>query len=239
MRCDYPKISIVVPVYNAQEYLETCLDSLLEQTYDNYEILLIDDGSNDESGNICRYYETKDDKIRVFFQKNRGVSCARNKGLELATGQYVMFVDADDWINNNMLSDLARQLIKAESDLVMCSFICEYGYKSEYISSGYFSKTLLNEKEIKEQLIFGLVEKSENEESHSLATFRGPVAKLFNLELIRNEKLYFDQQLIIGEDFLFNLHYLKNCKKVLILNEYYYHYRVNENSITRKYKDKC
>lgn len=239
MKIDNLKISIIVPVYNSQKYLESCLESLIKQTYDNYEVILVNDGSTDQSLDICKLFEEKSEKVKIINQQNSGVSCARNKGLEQATGKYVMFVDADDWIDQEMLYQLAIQVMQTEADFVMCNLIREYSTKSEPILSGFKSSTILEHHEIEEQLILGLIEKKEGDLQHILAPFRGPVAKLYDLELIRKHQLKFDDQLIIGEDFLFNLQYLKYCKKALILEDFYYHYRANESSITRRYKEAC
>lgn len=233
------KISIIVPVYNVQKYLEACLESLIKQTYDNYEVILVNDGSTDQSLEICKLFENKSEKVKIINQQNSGVSCARNKGLEQATGKYVMFVDSDDWIDQEMLDQLVIQVMQTEADFVMCNLIREYSTKSEPISSGFKSLTILEHHEIEKQLILGLIEKKEGDLQHILAPFRGPVGKLYNLELIRKHQLKFDDQLIIGEDFLFNLQYLKYCKKALIIEDFYYHYRANESSITRRYKEAC
>ena len=95
--------SIIVPVYNSESFIKVCLDSILEQTYPDFELLLIDDGSTDRSGEICDKYAGKDSRIRVFHEKNEGVSASRNKGLEMASGRYVNFVDSDDWVSPDYL----------------------------------------------------------------------------------------------------------------------------------------
>lgn len=233
------KISVIVPVYNSQKYLQACLESLIKQTYENYEVILVNDGSTDQSLEICKLFEKKSAKVKIINQQNSGVSCARNKGLEQATGKYVMFVDSDDWIDQEMLYQFATQVMQNEADFVMCNLIREYSTKSELVSSGFKSSTMLEHHEIEEQLILGLIEKKEGQLQHILAPFRGPVGKLYNLELVKKHQLKFDDQLIIGEDFLFNLQYLKCCKKAFIIEDFYYHYRANESSITRRYKESC
>ena len=105
-------ISVIIPVYNAEKYLKTCLDSLISQTYANYEVLCVDDGSTDHSLNILRFYEKKDNRIKVFTQENAGPAAARNKALEYATGDYISFVDADDYLVENafeILSEVAGE----------------------------------------------------------------------------------------------------------------------------------
>ena len=116
------KISIIVPVYNVEPYIGKCLDSILEQTYSNYEVLLIDDGSTDNSGVICDEYSALDGRFRVFHQKNSGVSAARNFALIRSEGAYIMFVDSDDFIHPQMLEILYTNLNSGEYDFAMCNY---------------------------------------------------------------------------------------------------------------------
>lgn len=114
----FPKISVVIPVYNTAEYLSRCLDSILSQTFSDFEIVLIDDGSKDASGEICDEYAKNDRRIRVFHKDNQGVSVARNFGLEKAQGEWVIFIDSDDWIDMNMLGRMHDKAVWENSDLV-------------------------------------------------------------------------------------------------------------------------
>ena len=115
-------ISVIIPVYNVEEYLDDCLTSVLAQTYSNLEILLINDGSTDNSGVICDKYAQTDSRIKVFHKENGGVSSARNIGLENATGQYIAFVDPDDWIEPNMYETIITQFEKSDVDAVFCGY---------------------------------------------------------------------------------------------------------------------
>ena len=105
-----PLITIIVPVYNAEKYLSKCIESILTQTYTHFELLLLDDGSNDNSLSICDYYAKQDTRIRVFSHLNMGVSATRNRGIELALGEYISFIDSDDWVKNNYLETLYSAL---------------------------------------------------------------------------------------------------------------------------------
>ena len=105
-----PKVSIIVPVYNTEEYLSECIESILDQSFTDFELLLINDGSIDKSGKICDEYAKKDSRIVVIHKENGGVSSARNKGIEIAQGEWISFIDADDWITPLYLSDLIRKL---------------------------------------------------------------------------------------------------------------------------------
>ena len=117
-----PKISIIVPVYNAEAYLHRCVDSLLAQTFRDFEILLIDDGSSDKSGEICDQYSQQDNRIRVFHKANGGVSSARQLGIEQARGEYSIHCDPDDWVEANMLEELYKKATKTNTDIVICDF---------------------------------------------------------------------------------------------------------------------
>lgn len=117
-----PKISVIIPVYNVEKFLRRCLDSIINQTMNDIEIILIDDGSTDNSGNICDEYAEKDDRIIVIHKENGGVSSARNKGLDIASGEYVTFVDSDDYIDNNMYEVLYRNAVEKKVDICGCFF---------------------------------------------------------------------------------------------------------------------
>lgn len=128
-----PKVSVIVPVYKAENYLHKCVDSLLKQTLTDFEILLIDDGSPDRSGEICDVYAKKDSRIRVIHQSNGGVSIARQHGLEQALGEYVIHADPDDWIEQDMLWSLYGKAVTDDVDMVICDFYVNYGERQEYV----------------------------------------------------------------------------------------------------------
>ena len=121
-----PKISVIVPVYKAEAYLHRCVDSIIAQTFTDWELLLVDDGSPDRSGDICDEYASKDARIRVFHKENGGVSSARQKGLDEAVGEYTIHADPDDWVEPMMLEELYKKAKEDDADMVICDFICEY-----------------------------------------------------------------------------------------------------------------
>lgn len=129
----FPKISVIVPVYNAEAYLYRCVDSLLAQTFQDFEILLIDDGSPDYSGEICDKYEQKDKRVRVFHKENGGVSSARQCGLDNARGEYTIHADPDDWVNPTMLEELYRKAKEEDADMVICDYFLEKKNKTIYV----------------------------------------------------------------------------------------------------------
>ena len=116
------KISVVVPVYNVEKYLRKCIDSIINQTYKNLEIILVDDGSPDKCGEICDEYAKKDNRVKVIHKKNAGVSSARNDGIDNATGEYIIFVDSDDWLEDNAIEIMVDKLNEYDYDCVFCNF---------------------------------------------------------------------------------------------------------------------
>ena len=130
-------ISVIVPVYNVEPYLRKCLDSIVYQTYKNLEILVVDDGSTDECGRICDEYEEKDERIRVFHTENRGLSCARNLGLDEARGEWIGFVDSDDWIEPDMYEVLLKEALETGADVVDCGVYWESPGKTVEIKKQY------------------------------------------------------------------------------------------------------
>lgn len=208
-------ISIIVPVYNAGCYLQRCIDSLLNQTYPNIEIILIDDGSTDNSARICDVISQKDSRIKIVHQENQGVSAARNKGLDIATGSYIGFVDADDTVQPEMYSELYKMLIENNVDLSICNQSLVIGSKT-VVDSILEDVSYFNKDDAIEQVLLG-------------KTFRGgPCNKLFKADLCKNLK--FDIDISIGEDLLFFIKYLLKCEKIIFIPQSYYNYFIHEGS---------
>lgn len=180
-----PKISVIVPVYKVEKYLCKCIDSILAQTFTDFELLLIDDGSPDKSGEICDEYAEKDFRIRVFHKKNGGVSSARNLGLEKAKGEWISFVDADDWVSENYL----------EQDLKTKANIIQLGYDIVSENGELTQKCAIMNNELTDkcQIFRFFVQKRNN----------ALWDKLFSRDLISEQR--FDENVSVGEDFLFML----------------------------------
>ncbi len=213
------KVSVIVPVYRAERYLKMCLDSIVRQSYQNLEIILIEDGSPDRCGKICEEYAKKDSRVRVLHERNQGVSMARNAGLAIASGTYVQFVDSDDRLALHMIEKLVDALEDSRADLVICGFYEENTNfkrisKTETTSGMYGKKRFL--KEIMKQPY----------------SFQYGVLwnKLFKREKIG--ELQFLADLDFGEDFIFNLYYLGGCNQIQVLEEpLYYYRRYNKDSL--------
>lgn len=195
-------ISVIVPVYNVEKYLNRCIDSILAQTFTDFELLLIDDGSKDASGEICDEYVAKDTRVRVFHKNNEGVSKARNLGLDNARGEWITFVDADDYIDKDFL--YTYDSLKADVDVVVQSVYC------------IKDSCALTKIGFKEQLIF----KSSIEcIKHILAIHKGllgySVNKLYKAGIIRDFQVYYDERLMFREDEEFVLRYFTHVKKII------------------------
>lgn len=235
-----PLISIIVPVYNAEKYLIECIDSILNQTYKNIEIILIDDGSTDKSTQICDEYAAKDSRIAVIHKTNEGVSAARNDGLKAANGQLIMFVDSDDWIETDTCETAVSAMEESGADVVMWTYISENnGNQSR--KNIFDSNTVFEGTEVTEKLhrrLFGLMGKelAHPEYADSLCPVWG---KLYKKELILNNNISFVGLSEIGsyEDGLFNIEFFLQVKKAVYLNKCLYHYRKeNTSSVTSGYR---
>ncbi len=213
-----PKVSVIVPVYNAEKYLHRCIDSILAQTFTDFELILVDDGSADNSGKKCDDYAKKDSRIVVIHKENGGVSSARNKGIEVAQGEWISFVDSDDCITNDFLS-----LFCYDSDLFICGVKTHEDY--ERIEAP-IEKKITGNNEIGKWVL-------SNRKKLYINT---PWCKIFKKDIIINNHLYFDESLIRGEDTIFCYNYICYCKKIALCAQVCYHYFCIDYNIENKYK---
>ena len=238
---DEHTISITIPVYNSEPYLEKCLDSIMGQTYKKLEIICVDDDSTDNSLVILKKYAAIDDRIKVIHKKNEGVSIARNTGLENANGDYVLFVDSDDWIESTTCEIALKNLVEQNTDLVIWTYIRER--KGESKEKEIFDTDLVfTEEEVQKKLhrrMIGVIDEelAYPENADALCTVWG---KLYKRSIISqyNIKFYDIREIGTYEDGLFNLVYLQYVKKAVFLNKYLYNYRrTNDISITESYDE--
>ena len=232
------KISIIIPVYNVERYIGRCLDSIINQSLDEIEIILINDGSQDKSLNICKKYEEIDSRISVINKVNEGPSIARNLGIDIAKGEYIMFIDADDWIEDNMLTEMYKLIKEKNVPICISNYFRNYGDKEDKVNLN-FKDILLDSDQIKEKLIFPLIGKSEFDTEEEILGFGAPWGKLFDLKFLNRYNIKFKEELLIGEDLLFNIEALSKSSHVAINTKSYYHYWENNESIMKRYKDNC
>lgn len=225
---DLPMISIIVPAYNIEQYLPRCLDSLVNQTYKNLEILLVDDGSVDLSGIICNKYAADDSRIRVFHIKNGGVSNARNFALDNMHGEYVTFVDGDDWLDLDWVEKAFIELKNSDVLVYIGGHVKNYPDSSEKVTHKYMPRSILMRDECLKEMYMKPV--SEN------AFIWEVWGKLFHSSLWENVR--FNTNISMGEDALAFWNILKLVDKVLFVPSYNYHYFYRETSAVNKLKCK-
>ena len=210
-----PKVSIIVPVYNVEKYLAKCIDSIIAQEYDDWELILVNDGSSDSSKAICEEYCIKDNRISLYNQENAGPSAARNLGIKKAKGKYITFIDSDDYVTPTYLMDL----VKYDSDIIASGFDLWYfnGKPTERKTYDKLGTYSLSDNNIGEAIAIGEYK----------YLWHSPCCKLYYRELLISNNLLFNEKLNYGEDHLFNLTVLLHCTRITLVpvsNYIYTHY---------------
>lgn len=215
-----PLISVIVPVYGVEKYLPACIDSLLAQTHENIEIILVDDGSPDNSGKICDEYAEKDSRVRVIHKQNGGVSSARNAGLDVASGDLIGFVDSDDTVAPTMYEELYSELVRTSSDVAICKMRRVKCEKDCVTASDENVERL---EMTREQTIAEMI---------TVRAFSGSLCnKLFKAELLRGVRL--NESIYAAEDLLFAVEALLKAKKAYYFSKELYYYFTREGSATQ------
>ena len=215
MNMESPAVSVIVPVYKAEKYLRKCVDSILAQTFRDFEVLLVDDGSPDKSGAICDEYARKDPRVRVFHKENGGVSSARQCGLDHARGEYTIQVDSDDWIESSCLSEMLEFAYRQKVDIVIASGI--YMDKCSSVIHSYYPEWSC------ERIIQGFLRRE---------LFVGMVNKLIRREVYVQNNIAFPVGYDYGEDCYVLCCLLLHTNRVAFIDRVYYHYCDNPTSLT-------
>lgn len=212
-----PKISIIIAVYNAEKYIRRCLDSILKQSFSDFEILLINDGSLDDSRHICEEYVDKDSRVKLLNKENEGVSCARQLGLKHAAGEYIIHIDPDDWIEDGMLKEMYECVKSKQIDLLVVDFYKDSDDRVYYIEQKISDFT-------SDSLLRGLL-------TH---LYGSCCNKLVKSDVVRKYGIEFISNINYCEDLLFGLQLLQHDIKIAYINKAWYHYDVcvNSQSIT-------
>lgn len=220
-----PLVSVIVPVYKVEKYLDECVESIVNQTYRNLEIILIDDGSPDGSPQLCDNWAHKDPRVMVIHKPNGGLSDARNAGLEIAKGEYVMFVDSDDFIDKNTISDLLTNITDTDSDIA-CGGIYKY-YDANSIHNIY------NEHLQSDITVFDSLQSLKNL-LNSMCDCSS-VCKLYRSSVIRNSRFIKGRY---NEDVIFLFYIYKKCNRIVYSRHRYYYYRATIGSVTSQLSEK-
>ena len=225
------KVSIIVPVYNSEKFLSNCIESILAQSYKDFELIIVNDGSTDKSCEVCNSF--KDRRIRYFNQANKGVSAARNKGIKESRGDFITFVDSDDSLSEDYLSVLVNLQDKKKSDWTACPYsyvnLTEKpfkGIKPEW-DNDISIKGRRGTRALREKILYN---------GKGRRTLASPCCKLYRSDIIKNNNLLFDPLLKIGEDAIFNLQYSEFITSFSYKKEFMYYRTVREDSAVMKYR---
>lgn len=221
-----PNISVIVPVHNMERWISQCLDSILSQTYMDFELILVDDGSTDNSRSLCDEYAAKDARIQALHIPNGGVSNARNTGLALAQGRFTCFIDSDDWVDKDYLATLLETMVTAEAQLSLCGI---FGHADSHEAPIVWTAPA-QILDVSGGRADGLLKLNQS------LLFYGPTNKMYERQIIADRKIHFDTALTFGEDLAFNFQYLDFVARIAVSERPLYHYReANPESLSKKY----
>jgi glycosyltransferase involved in cell wall biosynthesis len=222
-------VTIIIPIYGVELYLNQCIESILSQTYKNLQIILVNDGSRDKCGEICDYYATKDARIQIIHKQNEGLVNARKSGLEIAQGEFVTFVDGDDWVGKNFIYNMIQPALKYDVDLTVSGYIREFYGKEDKIlpksPTGYYSYENLVKTIFPNAIYNGIFFQ------HGISTYVWN--KLFRISKLKQFLKLIDKNIVMGEDAALTYPYLFDCKNIYITDEVDYYYRQRPNSIVK------
>lgn len=228
-----PLISIIVPVYNTEKYLMKCVGSIMNQTYNNIEIILVDDGSSDSSPELCDELTNKDNRIRVLHKSNEGLGYARNSGMEIMNGDFCTFIDSDDWVSKDLIENLYNSLISNGVDF------CKSGFKrvkhsGEVISTTRYNNEVYNGNSAANMFLPRMIGSSPNtHDSVEMCV----CAVLYNANVIKTNSIRFpSERILISEDLVFNIEYMQYANGACTTNKTNYFYRSNDDSLTHRYR---
>ena len=224
-----PKISVIVPVYNVENVLHYCVDSILAQTFSGFELILVNDGSTDGSGSVCDEYAKKDSRIKAIHIENQGVSVARNTGIKNANGEYFIFIDSDDYIEENYLEELINvKNDNLDADNIWCGFRTVDGYDNPKT----MQRVLFDDEQA-----MSVLSTKQIMTIHEKWLDSGPVCKLYSRKIIADNNIEFPQDLSLGEDLIFNFEYLDCTNGIIVmLNKCMYNYvNISNESLHNKF----
>ena len=232
-----PKVSIIVPTYNVEKYCRTCFDALLNQSLKDIEIILVDDGSTDNSGKICDEYSAKDQRVKVIHQTNRGLGLSRNSGLNVACGEYIGFVDSDDCVSEDMFRILYDNAHRLDADISYCKYI-KFSNEDELLNHSQSNNNIVcwkGKEEIRQYMLdrVGMPPKEKEDCRFGASVCCG----IFSKKLLDSQNARFvSERQFIAEDMIFDIDVIPCCTNIVHTDAELYYYRYNPNSLTTSYK---
>lgn len=230
-----PYFSLILPVYNVEKYVKRCVNSLLRQEYTDYEIILVDDGSTDSSGSICDKLADKNNNIFAYHKENGGLSDARNYGMDRAKGNYILFIDSDDWVDEKLLISLHNHLNKSNVDILKFGFqkMQEGNYKNTFFS--YFNIGVYDRRQIEETILPYTIG-PKRLFCYEQNACKSVWSHVYSLNFLRENNIRFvSEREILNEDHLFNLHTLLYAKSLEVTHYILYYYDYREGSLSKRY----
>ncbi|MGL4990802.1 MAG: glycosyltransferase family 2 protein [Sarcina sp.] len=230
------KLSIIVPVYNGEMYIENLIKNILQQSYKDFELILINDGSKDNTKEVCDNIKDLDPRIKIIHKENEGVSATRNRGIDISSGEYITFLDCDDRIDFSMYTDMINKIKENNRDLVMCSYRIEYDTHSDDKVFPWNDREFIGD-EIVNKISINMMASTEEDGKVCDAIMGSTCRCVFKKDIIDKHNLRFDESLKIAEDLIFMLEYLNLCNDVYTMNKCYYFYnrKTDQLSATQKY----
>lgn len=230
-------VSVIVAIYNVEQYLKQCIESIQNQTYKNLEIILINDGSLDKCGCMCDDYAKKDNRIKVIHKKNEGLGLARNSGLDIATGKYVVFVDSDDWIDSYMIEKMVTVAEKKDADFIVEGFVRENDTGKIFSRHQCIKKeTEYRDREILDKVLYPILG-TESTDREDIEREMCVWTNMYKQSVIKEQQIRFvNERNFLSEDLFFNIHYIMHTSRAVFLPDCFYHYRKNYVSLTNAYR---
>lgn len=230
-------VSIIVPVYNASEFITKCIESVINQAYKDFELIIINDGSTDNSLEICQSFAIQDKRIKIVNKENSGVSTSRNIGIKESSGEWIMFLDADDWLENNCLSICVQKINETEAELLCFNHYTNTElseWKMIPITDGLITNKNNGLKSLSLSMMYPHFYFIKN--NIQVGSIRAVWGKFFKSDIIKQNNILFDQNIKIAEDAIFCLDYISQINKAVLINNYLLHYRVHNASIMNRYQ---
>lgn len=230
-------VSVIVAIYNVEKYLRQCLDSIIHQTYHELEIILVDDGSTDECSNICEEYAQTDQRIKVIHKKNAGLGMARNSGLEIASGDFVIYIDSDDWLVNSMIYNMVKAIDENDADFATCGFVKKTDFGSTLSYHKCCEELCVYENDdIQNKILYPIL--------GAPLHYRDDIERemcvwtnIYKMSIIRQNNIWFvNEREYLSEDLFYNIQYIMHVQRAVLISECLYNHRVNMASLTNIYR---
>lgn len=229
-------VSVIVPVYNVEQYLRRCINSIIGQTYNNLDIILVNDGSTDICPRICEEYQKKDSRIRVIHKNNQGLGYARNSGLNIAYGEYVVFVDSDDWLSKTHIENLVYTIKENHADAVFGSHIRAMSNGQEIVRPIRIKKGIYTGSALQDGILLPLIG-AETGFNNDVQLEPSVWSNMYSMKIIRDNMLYFvNEKQIASEDIFFNFDFIIHSSRIAVVDENGYFYFENQKSLSKNYK---